>query len=59
MSSATQMAYCFGKKELDSEIDKDLIMNLTVNSVSFNYTLLKNKILVNMLFCLRSSISYS
>lgn len=53
------MAYCFGKKELDSEIDKDLIMNLTVNSVSFNYTLLKNKILVNMLFCLRSSISYS
>lgn len=33
------MAYCFGKKELDSEVDKDLIKNFTVNIVSFNYTL--------------------
>lgn len=52
------MVYCFGKKELDSEIDKDLIMNLIVNSVSFNYIFLKNKIFVNMFFCFRFLILY-
>lgn len=38
-SGSPQMVYCFGKKELDREIHKDLIKKLTVNIVGFNYTL--------------------
>lgn len=38
-SVSSQMVYCFDKKELDREIDKDLIKKWTLIIVSFNYTL--------------------